>query len=193
LLLRVYCGAAAVRVAKKSGCEFNVWVGMTSSFPGVSFEFDPPRSTKPALAFLQDYWNAKRGARTIPSRADINPAEMKAHIRAIVLVDALPGFDDFRYRMIGSDVTEHMLGDATGKTLREAFIRYGEAATEGAIAGFAHVARSKVILRLHGSAAWLNQPHLDFDSLHVPLSDDGENVNMIMSAVTFSPRAGIKG
>jgi hypothetical protein len=166
---------------------------MAYSFPGVAFEVDPPRSSKPALAFLQDYWTAKRGARALPSRADISPAEMKAHLRAIVLVDVLPGFEDFRYRMIGSDVTEHMLGDATGKTLREAFARYGQAAIEGAIAGYAHIARNKVILRLHGSAAWLNQPHLDFDSLHVPLSDDGETVNMILSAVAFSPRVGPKG
>jgi hypothetical protein len=166
---------------------------MASSFPGVAFEIDPPRSSKPALAFLQDYWTAKRGARALPSRSDISPAEMKAHIRAIVLVDVLPAFDDFRYRMIGSDVTEHMLSDATGKTLREAFARYGPAATEGAIAGYAYIARNKAILRLHGSAAWLNQPHLDFDSLHVPLSDDGETVNMILSAVTFAPRAGLEG
>lgn len=185
--------AAVVRAAKTSGRESNVWVVMVFSFPDVAFEFDPPRSAKPALAFLQDYWNAKRGTRAMPSRADINPAEMKAHIRAIVLVDALPGFADFRYRMIGSDVTEHMLSDATGKTLREAFAPYGEAAVEGAIAGYTHIARNKVILRIYGSAAWLHQPHLDFDGLHFPLSDDGENVNMILSAATFAPRAGIKG
>jgi hypothetical protein len=165
---------------------------MSSPFPGVSVAFDPPRSSKPALAFLQDYWEKKRGSRAMPSRADINPAEMKAHIRAIVLVDALPDLNDFRYRMIGSDVTEHMLGDATGKTLREAFARYGEAATEGAVAGYAHVARNKVAMRLHGSAAWLHQPHLDFDSIHLPLSDDGKTVNMILSAVVFEPAAGVK-
>jgi hypothetical protein len=165
---------------------------MSSSILDVSVEFDPPRSSKPALAFLKDYWDSKRGARAMPSRADISPAEMKQHIRAIVLVDALPDFADFRYRMIGGDVTEHMLGDATGKTLREAFTRYGATATEGAVAGYAHVARNKVVMRLHGSAAWLNQPHLDFDSLHLPLSDDGETVNMILSAVAFEPTAAIK-
>jgi hypothetical protein len=85
-----------------------------------------------------------------------------------------------------------MLGDATGKTLREAFARYGEAATEGAVAGYAHVARNKVAMRLHGSAAWLHQPHLDFDSIHLPLSDDGKTVNMILSAVVFEPAAGVK-
>jgi hypothetical protein len=183
--------AAVVRIAKKSGCVFNCGSLMSSLFPGVSVAFDPPRSSKPALAFLKDYWDSRRGARAMPSRADINPADMKAHIRAIVLVDVLPGFTDFRYRMIGSNVTEHMLGDATGKTLREAFARYGDAATEGAVAGYAHVARNKVVMRLHGSAAWLHHPHLDFDSLHFPLSDDGENVNMVLSAVVFEPAASL--
>ena len=166
---------------------------MSSGVSGVSVEFDPPRSSKPALAFLKDYWDKKRGASAMPSRADINPADMKKHIRAIVLVEALPDYNDFRYRMIGSDVTEHMLGDATGKTVREAFVRYSQAAADGAIAGYAHVARKNVVMRLHGSAAWLLQPHLDFDSLHLPLSDDGVTVNMILSAVTFEPTAGIKG
>jgi hypothetical protein len=39
----------------------------------------------------------------------------------------------------------------------------------------------------------LNHPHLDFDTVHLPLSDDGEHVNMIISAVVFEPAAGIKG
>ena len=92
---------------------------MSLGVSGVFFELDPPRSDKPALAFLRDYWDQKREQRPMPARADINPAEMKKHIRAIVLVEALPDYADFRYRMIGSDVTEHMLGDATGKTVRE--------------------------------------------------------------------------
>ncbi|HEY7977899.1 MAG TPA: PAS domain-containing protein [Rhizomicrobium sp.] len=166
---------------------------MSSGVSGVSVEFDPSPSSKPALAFLKDYWDAKRGQRTMPSRADINPAEMKKHIRAVVLVEALPDYADFRYRMIGSDVTEHMLGDATGKTVREAFARYGQAATEGAVGAYAHMARNRLTMRLHGSAAWLDHPHLDFDTIHLPLSDDGETVNMILSAVTFEPTAVLKG
>jgi len=166
---------------------------MSSGVPNVFVEFDPPRSVKPALAFLKDYWDQKRGTRAVPARADINPAEMKKHIRAIVLVEALPDFADFRYRMIGTDVTDHMLGDATGKTVREAFVRYGQAAADGAVAGYAHVARNHVAMRLYGSCAWLLHPHLDFDSIHLPLSDDGVKVNMILSAVSFEPAAALKG
>ena len=164
-----------------------------SSFPGVSVEFDPPLSPKPALAFLKDYWDQKRGLRAMPARADINPAELKKYIRAIVLVEALPDYADFRYRMIGTDVTDHMLRDATGKSVREAFARYGQHATEGAVAAYAHMARNRLTMRLHGSADWLDQPHLDFDSLHLPLSDDGATVNMILSAVIFEPTAAVKG
>jgi hypothetical protein len=165
---------------------------MSSAVSGVLVEFDPPRPVKSALAFLRDYWDAKRGQRPMPSRADINPAEMKQHIRSIVLVDALPDYADFRYRMIGGDVTEHMLSDATGKTVREALARYGKEQADGAVAAYAHMARERLIMRLHGSAAWLNHPHLDFDSIHLPLSDDGEHVNMIISAVIFEPAAGLK-
>jgi hypothetical protein len=166
---------------------------MSSGVPGVAVEFDPLRSSKPALAFLKDYWDAKRGPRAMPARADIVPAEMKQHIRAIVLVDALPDYADFRYRMIGSDVSEYMLGDAAGKTVREAFSRYGQAAVDGAVGGYTRMARDRMIMRLHGPAAWLGHPHLDFDTIHLPLSDDGEHVNMIISAVVFEPAVSLKG
>jgi hypothetical protein len=168
-------------------------ISMSSGISGVSVEFDPSRFSNPALAFLKDYWDRKRGARAMPSRVDINPAEMKQHIRAIVLVDALPDYADFRYRMIGTDVTDHMLGDATGKTVREGMGRFGAEAAEGAVAAYAHMARNRLVMRLHGSAAWLNHPHLDFDAIHLPLSDDCEHVNMIISAVVFEPTKGIKG
>ncbi|HEY2035067.1 MAG TPA: PAS domain-containing protein [Rhizomicrobium sp.] len=166
---------------------------MSSDLSGVSTEIDPSQLANPVLAFLKDYWDQKRGTRPMPSRADVNPAEMKQYIRAIVLVDALPDYADFRYRMIGTNVTDHMLSDATGKTVREAMNRYGEGVGDNAVAAYAHLARNRLVMRLSGSAAWLQLPHLDFEALHLPLSDDGENVNMIISAVTFAPAAGIKG
>jgi hypothetical protein len=52
------------------------------------------------------------------------------------------------------------------------------------------MARNSLIMRLHGSAAWLGHPHLNFDTIHLPLSDDGACVNKIISAVVFEPATG---
>jgi hypothetical protein len=158
---------------------------MTSRVSGVSSEVDPQNLEQPVLRFLKDYWERKRGDRPMPSRADIRPSEMKEHLGWVILVDVFPDFSNFRYRMIGSRVTQYFLGDSTGKTVSEAFADAPEGAVGGALAVHRKCARDAVVLRSHGGAGWLGRSFLDFDAIYLPLSDDGTNVNMILSAFTF--------
>lgn len=151
----------------------------------VHSEVNPAQLHNPALAFLKDYWDSKRAGRDMPARADIKPSEMKEFLGWIILLDALPGFSDFRFRMIGTRVSQYFLEDGTGKTIREAFARYGEAATSGVLATHRKAARERVVVRAWGGAGWLGRSFLDFDAVYMPLSDDGEHVNMILSAFTF--------
>jgi len=128
----------------------------------------------------------------MPSRADIKPSEMKEHLGWIILVDALPALEDFRFRMIGTRVAQYFLADATGQTMREAFAAYGDQVTARVIATHRKTARDKVVVRAYGGAGWLGRSFLDFDAIYMPLSDDGESVNMILSAFTFDAAALIK-
>jgi hypothetical protein len=84
-------------------------------------EQNPGRIDNPVLQFFLHYWNEKRGARSMPSRADIVPREIKPYLGWVCLLDALPGCTDFRYRLVGSFVAEYFLGDGTGRTVNEAF------------------------------------------------------------------------
>ena len=121
----------------------------------------------------------------MPTRAEIKPADMKEHLGWIILLDALPDYADFRYRTIGTRVTQYFLADSTGKTLSEAFGQYGEGAVNGVIATHRKAAKDQIAVRAHGGAGWLGRSFLDFDALFLPLSDDGTTVNMILSAFTF--------
>lgn len=165
---------------------------MSSGMSGVFSEIDPSSLSHPTLAFLKTYWDRKRGPRAMPPRAEIRPAEMKQYVRALVLVDALPGFTDFRYRTVGTDITQLMFANATGKTVREVFAPLGQDAVDLALGGYRKVAEDHVALRAWGSAAWLGLPHMDFDSLHLPLSDDGATVNMVISAAVYTQASHIK-
>jgi hypothetical protein len=165
---------------------------MTSRLSGVGSEVDPQHLENPVLRFLKDYWESKRAGRAMPSRADIRPAEMKEYLGWIILVDVLPGVDDFRYRTIGSRVTQYFLEDSTGKTVSETFAPYGEAAVNGTLAVHRKTARDGVVLRSYGGAGWLGRSFLDFDAIYLPLSDDGTSVNMILSAFTFDQAALLK-
>jgi hypothetical protein len=158
----------------------------------VQSEINPQELRNPILAFLKQYWEDKRGQRAMPSRADIKPAEMKEYLGWIILVDALPAFDDFRFRMIGTRVSQYFLADATGQTMREAFAAYGDQVTRRVIATHRKSARDHVVVRAYGGAGWLGRSFLDFDAIYLPLSDDGATVNMILSAFTFDAAALIK-
>jgi hypothetical protein len=165
---------------------------MSARLSGVITEIDPLRLANPTLAFLKEYWEQKRAGRTMPARADIKPAEMKQHLGWVVLADVFPDFSDFRYRTIGTNITRYVLADATGKTVREVFARYGEAAVNGVRSAYRKCARDHVAVHSHGPADWLEHDFLDFDSLYLPLSDDGVSVNMVLAAVLFEPAGQIK-
>ncbi len=158
----------------------------------VQSEIDPKHLANPILSFLRDYWDAKRAGRAMPSRADIKPSEMKEYLGWIILIDVLPGFDDFRFRMIGTRVSQYFLADATGQTMREALAVHGEAAVNGIVATHRKTARDQVVVRAYGGAGWLGRSFLDFDAIYMPLSDDGATANMILSAFTFDAAALIK-
>ena len=109
---------------------------------------------------------------------------MKEHLGWIILLDALPDGSDFRYRMIGTRVTQYVLADATGKTIAEA-VAPREAA-EAMLEFHRTVAAAKVPVRAYGAADWLGRTFFEFDGIFLPLSDDGVRVNMILSALTFA-------
>jgi hypothetical protein len=47
------------------------------------------------------YWNALRGSRPLPTRAELDPAKMAKFLRNIVLVRVLDGGADYEYRVVG--------------------------------------------------------------------------------------------
>ena len=165
---------------------------MSSNVTGVYSEIDPQELQHPTLAFLKAYWLRCRGARLMPSRADITPSDMKEHLGWVLLLDVLPGADDFRFRTVGTRVTEYFLQDATGKTVREAFERYGEDTVNAVLATHRKVAREGIVLRVYGGAELFGRAFLDFEAVYLPLSEDGVTVNMILSGFTFDRSALLK-
>jgi hypothetical protein len=166
---------------------------MSSHITDVFTEIDPQRLEHPVLAFLKAYWDKKRGGRKMPSRADIKPAEMKEHLGWIVLIDVLPDYSDFRYRMVGSRVSEAFPGAAKGRFISETYRQFSELAVKGALATHRKAARDAVPLRTYGSAAAMDREFMDFDAVFLPLSDDGARVNMLLNSFTFTPAKAVRG
>ncbi len=158
---------------------------MGNRFPRVQVETFPQAWPHPTLAFLHDYWQGKRGARKLPSRRDIVPLELKEYLGWVVLIDVMPGMTDFKYRLIGTLVTQYFRTDSTGLTPAEAWAPQGRDAVHDIYKLLRAVAGKQLVLRLHGDADWYADGREPFDSLYLPLSDDGENVDRILHAFVF--------
>ena len=50
------------------------------------------------------YWDSVRGGRALPSRRDLDPAEIPRILPFVMLVDVEPEPLDFRFRLIGTEI-----------------------------------------------------------------------------------------
>lgn len=155
---------------------------MSNSALDTVAQANPAQFEHPTCVFLRDYWESKRAGRAMPSRSDISPAQLKNHLGWVMILDVLPGERDFRYRLIGTLVTQYFSGDATGQTVMEAFADNGEAVAKAVNSIYRKVVRDKVVMRTAGNANWLEHGMEEFEAIYLPLSDDDVSVSHILHA-----------
>jgi len=148
-------------------------------------DFNPGIPEPPLLAALSRYWSAKRGDRPMPGRFDIVPGEIRYQLTHVLLADVVEGGADFRYRLVGSGLHRSFPQVPTGKLMSEALAPFGEATVTGTIAAYRQVVTSRTPSRLRGAGALYGQDPKYFDAILLPLSDDGETVNMIFGGFFF--------
>ena len=148
-------------------------------------EIDRATNWPPVLSSVRDYWNEKRGARTMPSRSDISPAQLKSFLPYILLADVVDAGKDFRYRVVGTQLREFFYFEPTGKLMSEALAPFGRETVGATLAGYRAVIERRAPMRLTGSGSWYGQNPKYFDALLAPMSDDGEAANMILGTFIF--------
>lgn len=134
---------------------------------------------------LYEYWDAKRGDRAYPGRADIDPLELGSHLLPhVFLIDVLPtaesGPPQFRFRLTGTRVDEIHGQPLTGRSTRD--IRTPEIA-QAAERQCRQVVQSgapgcdHVVLLARDESFW------HFERLILPLSDDGHTISMLLCGI----------
>jgi hypothetical protein len=154
---------------------------MTSPKPGA---WDSALTLKdPALQRLHELWQAKCRSDALPARGDFDPLEMKDWLGSMFLVEAIPEDNDFRYTLIGTKITQHVGVDNTGKRISEVF---GPAGLDL----YRTVRDECRPIRVHGTVDWRRQEYKAYETLILPLADDGQRVNRFIGAMVFQlPRA----
>lgn len=136
----------------------------------------------PRLQRLYQYWSDKRGERSMPSRADIDPLDMRFAIGNIILVDVIDGQPpQFRIRLHGTHLSEHVHFDLTGKMLDEMpQVEFRELTRQS----FTKVATTKEPLHAQRDRILDDRPRR-YETIILPLSSDGDRVDMLLCGLFY--------
>jgi hypothetical protein len=150
-------------------------------------EIDRTADWPPVLASVREYWNEKRGARAMPGRDDISPADfIRSHLPHILLADVVDGGADFRYRLVGTQLREFFYDEPSGKLMSDVIAPFGEETVRLTLETYRRVIAKRGPVRLTGSGAFYGQDPKHFNAFLAPLSDDGATVNMIIGTFVFA-------
>ncbi|HYU14034.1 MAG TPA: PAS domain-containing protein [Stellaceae bacterium] len=136
----------------------------------------------PRLQQLYDYWSAKRGARQMPSRADIDPLDMTFIIGNVILVDVIAGTPlGFRIRLHGTNLVERVHYELTGKMLDDLpQVQFRNLTRKS----FTKVAKTAEPLRALNDRVLDDQPRR-YETLILPLSGDDTRVDMLLCGMIY--------
>jgi hypothetical protein len=160
---------------------------------GLCFTVDPVTVDGPATAAVLAYWQQKRGRRPMPTRADIEPLELRPILRHVFMIDVLPGEAEFRFRLLGTAITERYGRDSTRKTVRDVYADADPAFTAWYTAMLVAVKDSRRPVLAAGPMLMVRKDFVSFRALHLPLSDDGVTVNVIFGATDFTQQLRVDG
>lgn len=132
----------------------------------------------PLLQGLYRRWLDKCPTDGLPARSEFDPLDMRDWLSSMFLVEEAPDDDDFRYTLIGTKITLQVGVDNTGKRVSEIF---GDAG----LALYRKVRDERRPMRVHGTVDWRNQKYKSYETLILPLADDGRRINRFIGAMVF--------
>jgi hypothetical protein len=143
-----------------------------------------PPFSDPRLHQAFAYWRRKAAGRPMPPRRDIDPIEIPKLLPAVMLVDVEPD-GRYRYRLIGTENTQAQGMTATGRYLDE--VLPGPEYRNHVLGLYDESVQKRQALSsecLFLSPAQL-APERHTKVLFMPLSEDGDTVNMVFVLQIF--------
>jgi len=136
----------------------------------------------PSHARLKDlhaYWLGKKGDRPAPPRAAIRPEEIPRLLPYIALLDVIGEPTRFRFRLFGTALVQAYGDDLTGRFADEVDL---DAVGPGILAQFTTLTRDcrPMIARVRFTKSGDGR-YVQYERIGLPLSDDGQTVNMILA------------
>jgi hypothetical protein len=140
-------------------------------------------ATDSRLTEIYEFWRSRCRDGVLPSRADIDPTRLAPRLLPFLfLVEVLEDPRDFRFRLAGTHFRDITGAEATGRRIAEVFPP-----------GFADEVRyhwdscvERKAPKLGSGNLWVpDRNHIRWEGIVLPLSPDGDCVNMLLGAVIF--------
>jgi len=131
---------------------------------------DELRFNHDRLRRLFEMWRARRVDGRLPARGDFDVLEFRDFMGWLCIAEVLPGGEDLRYRLIGTNIVDRVGRDNTGKLVSETL-------PPEALRIYHGLLRCPVALKTHGEIGWRGRDFLYHETLLLPLADDGETVD----------------
>ena len=138
------------------------------------------------LCALYAYWRGKLNSRSMPSRADLDPCEIRPLLPYVMLTEVLEGGKRFRFRLAGTAITEMTGRELSGRYLDEGLPGNGY----GDYVLSLYAKMMSVRRPIYSESDYTSDSGLERTAkrLMLPLSSDGETVNMVLSGQLFEHR-----
>lgn len=142
---------------------------------------DLPSIRKGRIVTLYRYWDEKCGDRSMPRRADVDPADFVEHLPGIILID-IEGENEhsqgiYRYRVVGTREVANRQHDPTGQCVEEGF--FAES-VESALRGYESVRVHRAPIFEPISFVTPEGVRIEEESIMLPLSENGTDVTQIL-------------
>lgn len=134
------------------------------------------------IAELYKIWLTWGEEGKLPGRKDFDPIDLAKYLRNVSLVDVDHENQDFRYRLLGTAAVEFRKWDPTGKSVKEGFI--GET-YHRSWNNYSFVVESKSFLYDCATVPAPSGFLVSDEALFLPLSNDGDTVDMIFVFSTY--------
>lgn len=137
----------------------------------------------PVLAAFFDYWDARRGDREMPSRQDIDPADIPQLLPHLSLIDVVDAGARFRYRLVGTAVVDGFNRNTTNLYADELDIP--QFSRDAVHLQYRSVLRKRRPIYLRNIYVLPSGVRAMTRRVLAPLSQDGAAINMIIAALVF--------
>lgn len=156
---------------------------LTESFDNARVHDVVERCDHPMVEAFADHWCDRCGGSSIPDRADLQIEGLAPWFGHVIIMDVVDGGADFRYRLIGTRITEFLGRDYTGHTVTES--NYS-GAQEKVLDTFRRPVTEGGPVFRQGCVAWSrDRSWRTYASVHCPLTAGGSEIAMTIGVLYF--------